>query len=201
MLEKYYKQAIDDAVTSLKDDGVIIVPTDTVYGLAALASSKVAIERIYEIKNRDKSKLLPIIVNSYTMLEDVVSVDINKIKKLSKYFPGPLTIVCKRNSKFDYYDASTVAVRMIESPLINKIIESVNEPLALTSANLSNQGEVKDPMELLELFDGCIDCAFLDGKIKGEASTIVEILDNGKIKLIREGKVSFDKVLKEYFND
>ena len=47
MLEKYYKNAIDDAINSLKDDGVIILPTDTVYGLAALSSSKVAIERIY----------------------------------------------------------------------------------------------------------------------------------------------------------
>ena len=50
MLEKYYKEAIQDAIDSLKDDGVIIIPTDTVYGLAALSSSKVAIERIYQIK-------------------------------------------------------------------------------------------------------------------------------------------------------
>lgn len=200
MLEKYYKSAIEDATNALFDDGVIIIPTDTVYGLAALASSKAGIERIYEIKNRDKGKLLPIIINSYKMLTMVSSIDLSYVKKLEKYFPGALTIVVKRNPSFDYYGAETIAVRMIESPLVNKIIESVNEPLALTSANISNTGNHKDPMELLDLFDGCVDCMFLDGKSKGEASTLIEIDQNGNIKLLREGKIPFENILKEYNN-
>lgn len=200
MLDKYYKEAINDAINSLKDDGVIIIPTDTVYGLAALASSKDGINRIYEIKNRDKSKLLPVIVNSYKMLEKILDVDITRVKRLEKYFPGALTIVGKRRADFDYYDAPTIAVRMIDSPLVNKIIDSVNEPLALTSANISNSSNITDPMELLEIFDGAIDCIFLDGKVKNQVSTIVEILDNGEIKLIREGKIEFEKILKEYNN-
>lgn len=200
MLEKYYKSAIEDATNSLLDNGVIIIPTDTVYGLATLASSKEGIERIYQIKNRDKGKLLPIIVNSYKMLASVVDINIDYIKKLSKYYPGALTIVVKRNPNFDYYDSSSVAVRMIESPLVNKIIENVNEPLALTSANISNTENHKDPMELLELFDGCVDCMFLDGKSKGEESTIIEIKQDGEIKLVREGKISYANILKEYNN-
>ena len=198
MLDKYYDNAILDAKNSLLDNGVIVVPTDTVYGLATLASSKEGINRIYEMKNRDKSKLLPVIVNSYKMLEEVVSVDLNLIKKLSLFFPGSLTIVCKRNPNFDYFDAPTIAVRMIETPIVNKIIETVNEPLALTSANISNENNLNDPLDLLEVFDGVVDCVFLDGKIKGVESTIVEILDDGSLKLIREGKIPFDKILKEY---
>ena len=200
MLEKYYKSAIEDATNSLLDNGVIIIPTDTVYGLATLASSKEGIERIYEIKNRDKGKLLPIIVNSYKMLSRVSNVDLNYVKKLEKYFPGALTIVVTRNPDFDYYGADTIAVRMIESPLVNKIIDNVNEPLALTSANISNTDNHKDPMELLELFDGCVDCVFLDGKSKGEESTIIKMEDDGSISLIREGKIPFENVLKEYNN-
>jgi len=197
MLDKYYNKAIEDAKNSLLDDGVIIIPTDTLYGLAALSSSKVAIERIFEIKNRDKGKLLPIIVNSYKMLTMVVDVDLDKIKRISKYFPGPVTIVAKRKKQFDYFGAETIAVRMIDIPLVNKIIDSVNEPLVLTSANISNEENVIDPMELLDIFDGSVDCAFIEGKIKNIESTIVEIKDDGLV-LIREGKIPFYDIVKEY---
>ena len=200
MLDKYYIQAIDDAINSLKDDGVIIVPTDTIYGLACLASSKVAIERIYQIKNRDKGKLLPIIVDSFTMLQKVVEVDMNLISKLSSFFPGSITIVCRRKETFDYFDTPTIAVRMIETPLLNKIISTLGEPLALTSANLSNSDNISDPMELLNVFDGMVDCVFLDNKMKKQESTIIEILENGELKLIRQGKIPFDTILKEYNN-
>lgn len=201
MLNKYYENAINDACNALKDDGVILLPTDTLYGLAALSSSLNGIERIYEIKNRSKEKLLPLVVNSYHMLSNVVDIDLSKVKKLSKYFPGPVTIVAKRKKDFNYYNAETIAVRMIESPLINKIIEVVGEPLALTSANISNNPNTLDPMELLEMFDGCVDCAFLEGKVKDEASTIIKLEDDGSLTLIREGRIPFEKILKEYNND
>lgn len=201
MLDKYYDKAIEDAVNSLKDNGVIVLPTDTVYGLACLASSKEAIDRIYQIKNRSSNKLLPVVVNSYKMLMSVSNVDLELVKKLSNYFPGGLTIVCKKNPSFDYYDSDTIAIRMVETPLVNKIIESVNEPLALTSANISNEGDITNPLDLLEIFDGVVDCVFIDGKVKGVASTIVEILSDGSLKLIREGKIPFEKIVKEYNND
>ena len=201
MLEKYYENALNDAKESLLNDGVIIIPTDTVYGLACLSNSSVAIDRIYEMKKRNKDKELPIIVNSYKMLTDVISVDVELVKKLSKYFPGPLTLVCKRNPSFDYFDAETVAVRMLDVPLVNKIIESVNTPLCLTSANISNEENICDPIELVDMFDGYIDCVFLDGKCKKVESTIVKINEDNSLTLLREGKISFDNILKEYQND
>lgn len=201
MLDKYYESALKDAIESLQNDGVIIIPTDTVYGLACLSSSKDAIERIYKMKKRDKNKQLPLIVNSYKMLNEVCDVNFDNIKKLSKYFPGALTIVCKRKDSFDYFGADTIAVRMIETPLVNKIIESVNEPLALTSANISTKGNVVDPIELVDMFDGYVDCVFLDGKCKNVESTIIKINDDNSISLLREGKIRFENILKEYNND
>lgn len=200
MLEKYYESALNDAKVSLLDDGVIIVPTDTVYGLACLSSSKVAIERIYDIKKRDKNKALPIIVNSFKMLEEVADVNLDNVRKLSKYFPGALTIVCKRKVSFDYFNFDTIAIRMIDTPLVNKIIESVGEPLSLTSANISNEKNIVDPIELVDMFDGYIDCVFLDGKCKNVESTIVKINDDGSLTLLREGKIKFENILKEYNN-
>ena len=86
MLEKYYKNALEDAKNSLLEDGVIIVPTDTIYGLACLSSSKVAIDRIYDMKQRGRDKPLPLIVDTYDRLLKVADVDLNVVKKLSKYF-------------------------------------------------------------------------------------------------------------------
>ncbi len=200
MLEKYYKNALEDAKNSLLEDGVIIVPTDTIYGLACLSSSKVAIDRIYDMKQRGRDKPLPLIVDTYDRLLKVADVDLNVVKKLSKYFPGPVTLVCKRNPDFDFFDAETVAVRMVNVPLVNKIIESVDAPLCLTSANLSNEENITDPMEIIELFDGYIDCVFLDGKCKNSESTIVKINDDNSLTLLREGKVKFENILKEYDN-
>ncbi|MBR3890773.1 MAG: threonylcarbamoyl-AMP synthase [Bacilli bacterium] len=200
MLEKYYKNALEDAKNSLLEDGVIIVPTDTIYGLACLSSSKVAIDRIYDMKQRGRDKPLPLIVDTYDRLLKVADVDLNVVKKLSKYFPGPVTLVCKRNPDFDFFDAETVAVRMVNIPLVNKIIESVDAPLCLTSANLSNEENITDPMEIIELFDGYIDCVFLDGKCKNSESTIVKINDDNSLTLLREGKVKFENILKEYDN-
>ena len=200
MLEKYYKNALEDAKNSLLEDGVIIVPTDTIYGLACLSSSKVAIDRIYDMKQRGRDKPLPLIVDTFDRLLKVADVDLNVVKKLSKYFPGPVTLVCKRNPDFDFFDAETVAVRMVNVPLVNKIIESVDAPLCLTSANLSNEENITDPMEIIELFDGYIDCVFLDGKCKNSESTIVKINDDNSLTLLREGKVKFENILKEYDN-
>lgn len=200
MLEKYYESALEDAKNSLLDDGVIIIPTDTIYGLACLCTSKVAIERIYDMKKRGREKPLPLIVDTYDRLLSVIDVDLSVINRLSKYFPGPLTIVCKINPKFDYFGAETVAIRMVNVPLVNKIIESVDSPLCLTSANLSNKENITDPMEIIELFDGYIDCVFLDGKCKNSESTIVKINDDNSLTLLREGKVKFENVLKEYNN-
>ena len=200
MLEKYYKNALEDAKNSLLEDGVIIVPTDTIYGLACLSSSKVAIDRIYDMKQRGRDKPLPLIVDTFDRLLKVADVDLNVVKKLSKYFPGPVTLVCKRNPDFDFFDAETVAVRMVNVPLVNKIIESVDAPLCLTSANLSNEENITNPMEIIELFDGYIDCVFLDGKCKNSESTIVKINDDNSLTLLREGKVKFENILKEYDN-
>lgn len=199
-MDKYFDKAINDACKSLENNGVILLPTDTVYGLCCLAN-KDAITKLMEIKKRDTNKLLPIVVNSYKMFESVCDIDMNYIYRLNKFFPGALTLVCKRKKEFDYFDASTIAVRMIDDALINTIISKVNMPLALTSANISNKEMDKDPSKILEKFSKYIDCAFIGRENEKRPSTIISISDDGKLELIREGKISFDKILKEYNND
>ena len=191
--EGYNNKIIEDAVEILNDDGVIIVPTDTVYGLAVKCDSKKAIEKIYEIKKRNLNKQLPIVVDTYERLLSICDVEINEIKKLNKFFPGKLTIILKKKNSEE-----TVAVRMINSEIINKIIEKLNCALMLTSANVSSKEPIDDISNLIEEFDGKVDMIVMGSKVGKVSSTIVEFKEN-KIVLVREGCIPFKDIEEAYY--
>lgn len=186
--EDYNKKIIDDAVDILNDDGIIIVPTDTVYGLAIKSSSEVAKNKIYSIKKREFNKRLPIVVDTYERLMEVCDVDKEILKKIQPFYPGKLTLVLnKKNSN------ETIAVRMINNEIINKIIGKLDCPLYLTSANVSNNETSDDIMEIIEEFDGMVDMVIMGNKTSKTYSTIVDFTNN-EIKLIREGAIPFEKI-------
>lgn len=191
--EEYNKKIIDDAVNVLNDDGVIIVPTDTVYGLAVKSSSGAAIKKIYSIKKRDFDKRLPIIVDSYERLLEICDVDIENIQRLHAFFPGKLTLVLKKKNSED-----TIAVRMINNEIINEIIKSLDCPLCLTSANVSGNKTSNDISTLIDEFDGKVDMIIMGNKIGKVSSTIVELKGN-ELVLIREGTVLFEEIKKIYY--
>lgn len=191
--EGYNNKIIEDAVDILNDDGVIIIPTDTVYGLAVKCDSKKAIEKIYEIKKRNLNKQLPIVVDTYERLLSICDIEINEIKKLNRFFPGKLTIVLKKKN-----GEETVAVRMINSEIINKIIEKLNCALMLTSANVSNKEPSNDISNLIEEFDGKVDMIVMGSNVGKVSSTIVELKEN-KLVLIREGCIPFKDIEEAYY--
>ena len=191
--EEYNNKIIDDAVEILNDDGVIIVPTDTVYGLAVKCDSKKAIEKVYEIKKRNFNKQLPIIVDTYERLLSICDVKIDEIKKFHEFFPGKLTLVLKKK-----YGEGTIAVRMINSEIINKIIEKLNCALMLTSANISDKETSDDISILIDEFDGKVDMIIMGNKVGKVSSTIVELKEN-KVGLIREGCIPFKDIEEAYY--
>jgi len=191
--EDYNNKIIDDAVAALKDDGVIVVPTDTVYGLAIDSRSKRAIDKVYEIKKRKLEKKLPLVVDTYKRLESLCDVDLEKVKRLHPYYPGKLTLVLNKKDSDD-----TLAIRMINNEIINKIIEKLDSPLMLTSANISGKDICCDIMDILDDFDGKVDMIIMGDKVGKVSSTIVEI-ENNELKLIREGEISFEKIKEVYY--
>lgn len=191
--EAYNDQIINDAVDILNEDGVIIVPTDTVYGLAVKSNSEVAKEKIYGIKKRNLSKKLPVIVDTYERLLSMCDVDINCLKKFQPYFPGKLTLVLKKKNSEE-----TIAVRMINNEIINKIIERLDCSLLLTSANISGKETSNDVMEIIEEFDGLVDMVIMGDKVSKISSTIVELKDD-KLILIREGSIPFKDIEETFY--
>ena len=190
--EDYNNIVIEEAVNALKDDGVIILPTDTVYGLAVSYNSEAGVKKIYDIKKRKLDKKLPIIVNSYEMLERYCDVDLCVIKRLHAFFPGKLTVVLKKKDS-----DNTIAVRMINNEIINRIIESLDCPLYLTSANESGEKPLNDIVDIVDKFEGVVDMIVVGNKLSNVPSTIVSI-DGDNLTLIREGSLCFNDIVDTY---
>lgn len=127
----------------LESGGVVVIPTETVYGLAANAFNEQAVNKIFEVKGRPKDNPLIVHISNVNMLNELVQEVPAKAKKLmDKFWPGPLTLVMKKQDILP--DAvtcglNTVGIRMPKHKLALKIIETVGFPLAAPSANLSGR--------------------------------------------------------------
>ena len=191
MVKIYNENEIDELVCILKNDGVISVPTDTVYGLCGKIDSKKAYEKLLEIKERPINKAFPIMCADEKQVRKIGIVDKNVEKLISKFMPGPITLILEKNENVDDYitnGKNTIAVRIATTKALVELIRKVGTPLFMTSANKSGEPECKNIGEiekLSPLLDG-----ILYGKYSfGKASTIVDCRF-GEIKIIRKGPIS-----------
>lgn len=198
---KRYKQSETKKITTiLKNDGVISVPTDTVYGICTRINSSKAYDNLVKVKNRPSNKAFPVLCNDLEQIKSIAFVDNKALKLIKAFMPGPLTLVLnKRPEALSYINNSgsretdEVAVRMIASKFLNKLIEKVGSPLFLTSANKSGMDVCKNLEEIEK------ECPTLDGMVIGdvsfgEASTIVD-LTGDDVKIQRQGPISDDEIM------
>lgn len=144
------QKAFSKAFKTIKDGGVVICPTDTVYGFLADALNKKAVEKIYKIKKRPKSKPLPIFVSSIKMAKELAEIDERQMKYLKKYWPGKYTFVLKVNKVSKVYKVNeTIALRIPKHPFLQKLLKKVNRPLVQTSVNLAGQEPLKTAEQIM----------------------------------------------------
>ena len=193
----YNKTETQELANILKNDGVIAVPTDTVYGLCARMNSKKARENLIEIKNRPENKAFPIMCNNIEQIKSIAKVDERIEKIINSFMPGPITILLEKRKdipKFVNNGLRLIAVRMATSKTLEELIEKVGSPVFMTSANLSGEPvckSIEEIQEKLHNIDG-----ILEGKVAyGQASTIVDCTSR-EIKIIREGPISLEEILK-----
>lgn len=189
------KRSVAIAATLLHRNEIIAVPTDTIYGLAGLASSVDSIEKLYEIKNRDQSKPLSICVSKLSHIQQWGVVDHLPMKFLSTILPGPYTIVLRRTLALNPAlnpDYETVGIRIPNTKFMQCITE-LTGPLALTSANLSDEKSCLFASEFQHLWPklGGIfhDCDRFGKSTKNlrAGSTIVDLSVPNCYKIIRHG--------------
>lgn len=139
------KNCLKKAIKILKNGGVVVFPTETAYGLAADATNKKAVRRIFSIKGRKKEKTFPLIVANQTMAEHYIILSPVFKKIVKKYWPGPLTVVApipKSQTNllpFGVIRNGTIAVRVSSHPIAQALSRGLGLPIVSTSANFSDQ--------------------------------------------------------------
>ncbi|MGB5981878.1 MAG: L-threonylcarbamoyladenylate synthase [Nonlabens sp.] len=184
-------EEINKAVDALKKGGTLIYPTDTIYGLGCDAYNYDAVEKIYDIKERDKSKSLIVLVESFNMLESVIDDIPDMAWEVLKVNKKPLTIIYdkpKNIAENIIAQDGSLAVRVTNDPLCRSIIRKLKRPLVSTSANLSGDPSpvnFEDISEvLIDKVDHVMNIPLVHKEIK--ASTIMKISNNGVFKIIRK---------------
>ena len=195
MVKRFKQNEIDELANILKNDGVIAVPTDTVYGLCARIDSEKAHNKLIETKNRPTNKLFPIMCANKEQIKSIAKLNNTAEKLIDCFMPGPITLILEKriqlpNSINKKY--TSIAVRMATSKLLAELIRKVGSPVFMTSANISGEPTCVSLDEIEEKFpslDG-----ILEGEMpKGKASTIVDCTSE-KTKILREGPISLEQI-------
>lgn len=186
-------------ISELKKGNLVIMPTDTVYGIIADATKEETIKKVFNAKERSFNKPLLVLVSDKNMLEKLVSEISPKAEEIiSKYWPGPLTILFpKKDEVSDILTASSpyIAIRMPNDKRLLNIIRKVNKPLISTSANITSKETITEVSQIEEKMKEKISYILDGGVVKNEVSTIIKI-ENDKIEIVRAGFLA-DELKKE----
>ncbi len=143
---------IEKIVKILNNGGVVVLPTDTVYGIFAISDNKKAIKKIYEIKKRYYKKPLQIFLQDKKLIKKYAIVNKYNEKYINKFLPGKYTLILKIRKifkkKFKFLKCDTIGIRVIKYKLLNDILKKINSPLVATSANFSGD---KTPVKFQDI--------------------------------------------------
>ncbi|MBX7494607.1 threonylcarbamoyl-AMP synthase [Qipengyuania sp. 6B39] len=185
------------AARILRDGGLVAVPTETVYGLAARADDDAAVARIYEAKGRPSFNPLIVHVQSVEQARTHGAFNPTAEELARKYWPGPLTLVLPRCDDARLASSvsaglPTVALRCPAHPVMRQLLAECAFPLAAPSANRSGFISPTTAGHVLASLDGRIDAILDGGPCKsGLESTIVAVRDDGRIEVLRPGPLDF----------
>jgi L-threonylcarbamoyladenylate synthase len=189
--------SIKRAIHVLEEGRLVAFPTDTVYGIGALAFEIRSIERLYKAKTRNNELPLPILIAGPDQL-GMVSKNLTTIARIlaHQFWPGPITLIMERNPDLpqDMSGTSTVGVRVPDHKFARELFMKVG-PLAVTSANLSGQPSAVNAEEVLRYLDGRIDLLVDGGPTPGQVpSTVVDCTGETPL-ILRKGPITEDQIL------
>lgn len=192
------EKGIKAAAEILKKGGIVAIPTETVYGLAASAYSDEAIEKVFLAKGRPQDNPLIVHISDIEEIKNIVSEMPNEAKTLAeRFWPGPLTMVLPRTERVAprvSAGLSTVAVRMPENEIARSIIRECGLPLAAPSANLSGSPSPTTADHVIADLSGRIDAVVVSGHSSvGVESTVVSLAVKPP-RLLRPGKITAEEL-------
>ena len=177
----------------IKNGGIVVFPTETVYGIGTNGLNENSIKRLYEVKQRPLNKPISLLVNNIEMIEQITqNISELEYKLIKKFMPGPFTIILKKKALIPNIltaNGDTVGIRMPENKVALKLIEYAGVPIATPSANISGKPSGTTLDMINNDFGEKVDYFIDGGKSKiGVASTIVQVI-GGKPHILREGAI------------
>jgi len=190
--------SIARAFEILQAGGLVAMPTDTVYGVGALAFDAQAVERIYEAKNRPNEKAIPILLGDVDDLFSVAaSVPEMGLVLAGRFWPGPLTLLLPKHPSLPegISNLPTVGVRLPDHAVARALLQAAG-PMAVTSANLSGLPSTTFAGEVLAQLGGRIPLILDGGRTLGGIPSTVVDCTGADPKILRQGPISRDEILK-----
>lgn len=183
---------IEVASQMLLDGQLVVLPTDTVYGVACRLTDD-AILRIYLAKERSPDKAIPILLASVDDVTEVAQPLMPYARRVAeKFWPGPLTLVLPKSDRLPQRASSlpTVGVRVPALEITQQIIKAAGGALAVTSANLSGQPAARTVQEAISQLGASISVAVDGGPCDRDVASTVASIDGRTVRIVREGPIS-----------
>ena len=190
------QRLIKKVVKILKDGGVIAYPTDTIYGIGCDIFNKKGIEKIYQIKKREKNKPMSFICADLSDISQYAIVSNYAYRIMRKCLPGPYTFILEASSKTPKKIMSkrkTVGIRIPDHKICLAIVTELGHPLITTSANISTEEELNNPDDIEDKLGSSLGLIIDEGPLISEPSTIVDLTGDSPA-VLREGKGEIKKI-------
>lgn len=174
----------------LRADGVIAYPTDTIYGVGCSIFSKKGIDRIYELKGRDRKKPMSFICADLSDIARYAVVGNYAYRTMKRLLPGPYTFVLRATKEVPRMMQNRqqqVGIRVPDSAICRALVRELGHPIVTTSANLSGEDPLMDPEVIESRWGHLLDAVIDGGILMGEPSSVVELGDERAV-VLRKGK-------------
>ncbi len=181
---------ISQAVSILREGGVIVYPTDTIYGIGCDIMNKKAIEKVYRIKNRDKKKPFSFICSDLKNISDYAKVSNYAYKTMKRLLPGPYTFILEGSRmvpKIMLTKRKTAGIRVPDHEICLNLVQELGHPIISTSASLPGGEILLDPSLLHDHFGASVDLVIDGGPVSDEPSSVVSLIDDTP-EILREGQ-------------
>jgi tRNA threonylcarbamoyl adenosine modification protein (Sua5/YciO/YrdC/YwlC family) len=180
---------IAQVARSLQDGGVIAYPTDTTYGIGCSIFNKKGLERIYQVKQRDKRKPFSFICSDLAEVSRYARLTNMAFKAMKRCLPGPYTFVLEASREVPDLLTTrqkTVGIRIPDNRICMAIVQELGAPIVTTSANLSGEEPVGDPYEIQRRFGGGLDLVVDGGLLTTDVSTVISMIGD-RPEVLRQG--------------
>ncbi len=185
-IDEVDENILSEAINVLADGGVVLYPTDTVYGLGANIFNDLAVKRVFNIKQRSLLKPLSILISDIGAIDLVAKASLEQKKVIDNYLPGPYTFILKKTDivpRLVTAGSSFVGVRVPDNDISRKLASLF--PITTTSANISDEEVLSNPIEILEQLDCEVDLVIDVGDLKSNHASMIIDLSQSNPKIIR----------------